>query len=327
MRKLSHILIAATWVATVLAGQAQAQSAPASGVAKPNILVMGEDADTDSVPRGNRVFQRVIQALGEDMNVAGYNVYDETAAAMAVTEPNRVRRRDAELIDVARAIQAPPIDVVAVFTIFASAQDSAYSDVKRPQIRIPGRLLNVRTGQQIGAFEVSGLQLPPLPVACDRECVLEKVGDSASTLASELSVALADKLDGFIGQPGTDPLLSPGANSGTSGVTDGGAVVSKDPPAAPSAECDGLPTAYVMRFEGFDETEITALEEYISAFSCLMHQRPVRSSPRLAEYWYETRSQTARLNRNLRLMLEHMGTNGQVRFAGNTFVITKVATR
>lgn len=315
MSRILRTALAAFALATApLAVVAAPQTAHAQTTApKPNILVMGEDADTDSVPRGNRVFNRVIQALAEDMNVAGYNVYDETAIAMGITQPNRVRRRDAELIDIARSVSTP-VDVVAIFSIYASASDSAYSDIKRPNIRIPGRLLNVRTGQQIGSFEVSGLQLPPLPVACDRECVLEKVGDSASTLGTELSAALTSKLDGFI---------APAATGGLSGT------VSKEPTTGALADpnCGGLPTAYVLRFDGFDEAEITALEEYIAAYSCVSSQRPVRASARSAEYWYETRSDAARLNRNLRLTVEHMGLGAQVGFAGNTFVVKKVATR
>ena len=130
-------------------------AAPARAQTKPNIVVMGEDADEDAVPRGNRIFQRVIHELSETMNLRGYNVYDETAVAMGFTQANRVRRRDDELIEVARAVQNPPLDVVAVFQIYASASKSAYSDIVRPEIRIPGRLLNVRTGQSLGSFEVA----------------------------------------------------------------------------------------------------------------------------------------------------------------------------
>ncbi|WP_331317679.1 hypothetical protein [Methylobacterium mesophilicum] len=173
-----------------------AYAAPARAQSKPNVVVMGEDADEDAVPRGNRIFQRVIHELSETMNLRGYNVYDETAVAMGFTQANRVRRRDAELIEVARAVQTPPLDVVAVFQIYASASKSPYSDIVRPEIRIPGRLLNVRTGQSLGSFEVAGLQLPPLPQGCDRECLLERVGAEAKTVGADLAAALTAKLDG-----------------------------------------------------------------------------------------------------------------------------------
>ncbi|KQP40058.1 hypothetical protein ASF49_21380 [Methylobacterium sp. Leaf104] len=293
---------------------------PAQAQPRPNVVVMGEDADEDSVPRGNRIFQRVITELSETMNLRGYNVYDETAVAMGFTQPNRVRRRDAELIEVARAVQNPPLDVVAVFQIYASAAKSAYSDIVRPEVRIPGRLLNVRTGQSLGAFEVAGVQLPPLPQGCDRECLLERVGAEAKAIAADVASALTAKLDGVI-------ATRRGADAGATlpGVASpaGGAVA-----AGPSGEaCGGLPTAYTVKLTGFSAQEVQAAEEYMAAFRCYEHHRPVRAGSASAEYWYETRADSARLGRNLRLMLDHMSAPGQVQFSGNTFVINRVATR
>jgi hypothetical protein len=210
------------------------------------------------------------------------------------------------------------VDVIVVFTIYASVREAAYADIVRPDVRIPGRILNVRTGQMIGSFEVSGLELPPLPVVCERECLLESVGDSAAILGAELSAALTTKLAGFVAAPATEV------------ITSGAAVIVTEPTVSvvtPSDTCEGLPTAYVIRFEGFDTNEITALEEYINSYACVDSARPVRASDRLSEYWYETRSDSARLNRNLRLTLEHMGVDGQLRFAGNTFILTRIATR
>lgn len=292
--------------------------APAQAQGRPNLVVMGEDADEDAVPRGNRIFQRVIVELSETMNLRGYNVYDETAVAMGFTQANRVRRRDAELIEVARAVQNPPLDVVAVFQIYASASKSAYSDIVRPEVRIPGRLLNVRTGQSLGSFEVAGLQLPPLPQGCDRECLLERVGAEAKAIAGDVAAALAAKLDGVIApRRGAEAGAPPPAPAGNAAVA-----------AAPGGEaCGGLPSAYVVKLNGFSAQEVQAAEEYMAAFRCYEHHRPVRAGGATAEYWYETRSDSARLGRNLRLMLEHMSAPGQVQFSGNTFVISRVATR
>ncbi|WP_244473108.1 hypothetical protein [Methylobacterium sp. Leaf100] len=307
-------------LAAILSAGLSGLVTPAQAQAKPNIVVMGEDADEDSVPRGNRIFQRVITELSETMNLRGYNVYDETAVAMGFTQPNRVRRRDAELIEVARAVQNPPVDVVAVFQVYASASKSAYSDIVRPEVRIPGRLLNVRTGQSLGAFEVAGVQLPPLPQGCDRECLLERVGAEAKTIAADVAAALTAKLDGVVApRRGTDA----GGPAFTAPPLAGGA-----PAAVPGGEaCGGLPTAYTVKLSGFSAQEVQAAEEYMAAFRCYEHHRPVRSGGASAEYWYETRSDSARLGRNLRLMLEHMSAPGQVQFSGNTFVISRVATR
>jgi hypothetical protein len=308
--------------AFALAVPLAAASPEAMAQTKPNIVIMSEDADEDTVPRGNRIFNRVIAELGEVMNLKGYNVYDETAVAMNITTPGRVRRRDAEVIDVARAVQNPPLDVIAIFQIYASATKSNVSDIVRPNVRIPGRLLNVRTGQQIAAFEVTGLELGPLPQNCDRECLLEKVGAEARLIANELGQALTAKLDGFIAPAAGDanPVTQP-APAGSGGA------VNSNAPAGDVEGCGSMPTAYVIRVTGFQGSEVQQIEEYLRAFSCYTHQRPVRATAAQAEYWYETRSDSARLNRNLRLMLEHMNAGGQVSFAGNTFTVNKVGTR
>lgn len=307
--------------AAMLAVAALLAAEHAAAQTKPNIVVMSEDADEDTVPRGNRIFNRVIRELAEVMNVHGYNVYDETSVTKGFTQPGRVRRRDAEIIDVARAVQTPPLDVIAVFQIYASATKSTVSDIVRPNIRIPSRLLNVRTGQQIAAFEVAGLELAPLPQGCDRECLLERVGGEARLVANELAQALTLKLSGFIlpargagavGEP-TPPLS--------------GSVTALVPRGGDGQGCANLPTAFVIRLNGFSTSEVQAIEEYLRAFGCYLHHRPVRATVSQAEYWYETRADSARLNRNMKLMLEHMSTAGQVSFAGNTFNVTKLATR
>ncbi|MGU3538037.1 hypothetical protein [Methylobacterium sp. A54F] len=315
MRTLSAAVSAG--LALVLALSA----APALAQPKPNIVVMGEDADEDAVPRGNRIFQRVIGELSETMNLRGYNVYDETAVAMGFTQPNRVRRRDAELIEVARAVSNPPLDVVAIFQIYASASKSAYADIVRPQVRIPGRLLNVRTGQSLGSFEVASLQLPPLPQGCDRECLLERVGAEARTIAGDVAAALTAKLDGFVAPRRGADAGAPAGEGASPAPLAGGA------PAAGGEGCGGLPTAYSVRLDGFSPQEVQAAEEYMAAFRCYEHHRTVRAGGSSAEYWYETRSDAARLTRNLRLMLDHMSAPGQVQFSGNTIVVRRVATR
>jgi hypothetical protein len=312
-------------VASAAIGGLLQWSAPADAQTKPNIVVMGEDADEDTVPRGNRIFNRVTRELSETMNLRGYNIYDETAVAMGISQPGRVRRRDAELIDVARAVQTPPLDVVAIFQIYASAQKSQHSDIVRPEVRIPGRLLNVRTGQSLGSFEVTGLQLPPLPLGCDRECLLERVGAEAKLIAGDLAQALTQKLDGVIsprraeGGSGGTVVTETAPGSGSGAVAPGGS--------ANAESCGGLPTAFVIRVTGFSSTETQAVEEYIRAFRCYDHHRTVRASSSQTEYWYETRIDGARLNRNLRLMLEHMNVGGQVTMSGNSFAVSKVATR
>ena len=56
----------------------------------------------------------------------------------------------------------------------------------------------------------------------------------------------------------------------------------------------------------------------MSAFQCYENHRPIRADAILTEFWYETGSDQARLQRNLRIALEHLDVKGQVSSSGNT---------
>ena len=293
--------------------------APAAYADQPGLLVVSDDADQETVPRNNRIFNRVITALGEEMNVQGWTVVDEVGAGLDITAQGKVRRGLPELIDIARAIRRPPVDAVVVFQIFASAKRSLNSDVMRPEVRISGRIINVRSSQMLGAFEVVERDLPVLPLGCDRdrECVIEQMGDNIRVLARDLGAALAEKLVNFRpGNPG--PLTGPGPLPGP-GV---GAIVH-----APADGCNGFPQAFTVILDGFNNQELTKAEEYMAAFKCFDHMRPVQVRASVSEYWYETQTDAARLNHSLRVMLDHMGLPGQISVAGNVVKVVKIGTR
>ncbi len=276
-------------------------TAPVMAGEQPNLLVMGEDADKDTVPRNSRVYKRVLDALASEMDLEGFAVYDEVAVTLDDFNQGRVRRTDAEIIDIARSVKKPPIDVAVIYAIYASAKKTSYT--MKIRTRSTGRLLNVRSGQRLGNFEVELPRADNAPTNCTRECILETVGKNAKTLAHDLGVVLAKKLD----------YLSP-TGSGDPAVKEGDGK-------------KGMSNSYSLVFTGFTPDDVTRIEEYMVAFKGYQHHRPVTSSLRTNEYWYETGSEVARLNRNLRLMLEHMGTDGRVVYSGNTFTVEKLTER
>jgi hypothetical protein len=310
MRKIKRGLL-------VLACLAAAVGTASAQVPKINVVMMGEDADTSSVPRSNRVFNRVQQEIMEQMNVRGLQVYDEVAVSLAVTNPGRIRRHDAELIDVAKSVTRPPLDVLVVFQIFATANKSPVSDIVKLNIRVSGRMLNVRTGQSLGSFEVSGQDLPPIPPGCNYDCILEHVGNEAKPIATEVSTALYDKLAGFVNP--TTTLAA--AQAPLTHAPSGGA------PVAVANPCMGLPSAYVFKINNFAAAEVSQIESFVGAFSCFETMRPIRTSGATAEYWYESRIDQQRLTRNLQGMRDAMGVNFQIQFSGNSVNLTKVLTR
>ncbi len=297
-------------VAVLSFGAAPAQAAPV------NVLIMGEDADLDTVPRNSRVFNRVVQALAAELSRAGFRVYDETAVTMDVTNPARVRRTDAELLTVAKRVPNVPIDMVVVFQIYASAEQNVYApDIIDLRIRVSGRIVHVQSGRAVENFEVSygPGELPSLPQGCNRDCVLEHVGEEARKIAADVGDVLATMLSSMTG---TQPQQQ---------TTTTGTVTTQPATTMPSPGCGGmLTTAYTLEFRGFESEEITRIEEYLVVFKGYDHHRPVRVMRTSAEYWYETCSDQARLNRNLRLMAEQMGIEARISLVGNKFEIDKI---
>ncbi len=293
---------------TLLAG---CQTMQRGGVGeRPNILIMGEDAEPGTVPRNNRIFKRVLDALANEMNDEGFDVYDETAVTLDNFAQGRIRRTDGEIIDIARSIKRPPIDVAVIYGIYAHAQARGYTD--KLDIRIAGRLLNVRSGRRLGNFEV---ELPePISVSpnCGDECRQEAVGRNARVLARDLGAVLATRLD----------WLSPVHQDSK-----------RSERAAPQSQRQleqrrsGLVTAYALVFDGFTPGEMTEIEDRITAFAGFEHSRPVNTSLKINEYWYETSSAAAQLNRNLRHMLTALGLQGRVTYGGNQFKVEKIQSR
>ena len=302
-KALSLLLISVVAAACATAQSVGSDSEGWEGVRQgdqPNILVIGEDADKDTVPRSSRVFRRVLDALSNEMSDEGFNVYDETAVSLSDFAQGRVRRTDVELIDVARSIKRPPIDVAVIYSIFTAKREHGYTN--KLQVRISGRLLNVRNGRRLGNFEV-GLPRPDnVSPRCDRDCELEAVGRNARILARDLGAVLARKLDW---------LSPPRADRGTR--------------SAP--ERSGLATAYSLVFFGFSPREIREIEDGIVALPGYEHHRLVKNALQSAEYCYETGAASVRVNRSLRLLLSDMGVEARVSYAGSRLSVEKISLR
>jgi hypothetical protein len=314
MRPLRLIALASLGLGLLTHGPAQAQTT----VKRVNVLVMSDDTDTDAVPRFNRIFNRVQARVMETLNLKGYQVYDETASGLEVAASNRVRRSEGELIEVARAVRVP-IDAAVVYRIYASSRKSPSGAISRPEVRVEARVLNVRSGQFVTAFEAGGYQLPPLPVNCDRECLLERVGAEADLIAADVASGVVERLTAFIGAPAPEaPATVAVATPHAGGVAVG---TEACPPV--------LPTAYQIRLRDFGPDEVSQIEELLVRFACYESHRPTRVSGSVADYWYETRSDQARLMRNLRQMLDFLGVRGTITMGDNTAAvdIRKTVTR
>jgi len=264
----------------------------------PNILIMAEDADADGVARNSRISTRILNAVVTQLDQRRYRVYDETAVTIDTHKQGRTRRTDAELIDIAKSIRKPPIDVVVFFTVYANVDRKKYSNDLH--LRIVGRLLSVHDGRRLGNWEEELPDRWSLPNRCfpddkgvRRDCLLEAVGRDARRIATGMSSVLAERLEY---------------------LTDGGRRLGGD-----GRRDSNLEKGYSLTFEGFDRRDIREIEEYLTIFSGYIDHRPTTSMTKYVEFWYESTIRTSKLRRNLEKMMEVLNLDYTIQFQGNKF--------
>lgn len=321
MRRFQSLFLVALFsLCTILANSASVRAAEL-----PNLMIMGEDGDMDAIPRNSRVFRQVMNELANSLNNDGFDVYDETAVSLDNFVQGRNRRSDAELIDIARGVTRPPIDVVVLFEIYASAERLDYTTKVRT--RISGRLLDVNSGRRMGNFEISSPRNFRAPANCNRECILETVGSNARLLASEVGEVLVQKLADEVDYGSNDQNDDHSYNNERGNDYERG--YTQDLARKNSGDgCRGRVQDIFISFENFTEQEMLDMEDVILAkFSCYVDHRPAITQGRNHEYVFKTRLETGKMKRNLTRALEYLGMTGRVRYQNKEFVVAKVNKR
>ena len=286
--------------ALALAAGALAGPATAEG-RKPTMLIMAEDGDSDSIPRRSRISTRILNELATRLDLKGFDVYDETALTVHTHAQGRSHRSDAELVDIAKSIQNPPIDVVVFFEVHATVARKTYQNEVR--LRTVGRLLNVADGRLLGNWEAKLPDNPDqvwlLPNRCfpdgravSRDCLLEAVGDDARILAQEVGTIIGEKLETHLATT-----------------------------AAIASNEEGLKRGFSLVFDGFTSTDLQDIEEYLVVFSGYVGHRPTRSEHLHHELWYESTISTGKLQRNLHKMMELLEIPYVLKFQGNSYTV------
>ena len=256
-----------------------------------NLLLVSDDAQPGTLARDNQIFTRVLAALGEEFNLSGYTIVEEAIATLELNLPAQRRRTEAELITIARAIWRPPIDAVVIFQVFSKTSPVPLSSLRRPELRVTGRVLTVWSGQQVAVKELGRTDLPLLPNSCDSECETEEVGGRAQVLARDLGRGLVDKLTDW-------RRLATG--------------------------CERSPISFSITLDGFDVREQSAMEDTLRSLGCSANLRPLGGS----KYEYRNSAGIDALGRALRVMCNGLGMSAQIQMGmDNNFKITKISTR
>ncbi len=348
---MKRLLAAAGLASLTLIGAASAASAQTV-----KVMVMQVDGDATSLKAGNRiqnsilrVFQNTVrspdyQRLMAQYNIQGFDVYNEAALGIQFPNYNRDnhRRSQQEVISFARNFTNPKLDVVITYSAYAEAVEDPYTGIAKLQGTLEYQALNMLDNQFLGGDRLT-LNTAGVPfTGCaagtgnngqpSEECVKRFVSDNFDVLArdaaNQMAIQLATPLGLAFGghqqvivptQP-TQPVQPSQPIIGNNQNGTGGQLA----PRYPNPECRNLATNFSLTFEGFDNYRITAVEQFLSSWSCAFDVDIVQSNFSSATYDYKTSADQGRLVRNLRLMLDAMGVVGSVRTNGQNEIKVEI---
>ena len=254
------------------------------------VLVMSEDAEPGSISRTNNVTRRVINEISGQISEYGFSVFDEAALTFNSPKQKTTRRRDSDLIDLARSITRPRIETIVLFTVYSESR--IHPHTRKLRVRVSGRLLDAQSGRHLGHFEVSDLDT--IHPRCGGRCYAETVGKIAQSLGRKVADVLAQKLD----------------------VRFAGSTRKPDN--------DGLVRGLSLTFKNFGVVEMQDIEGYLRIFSGYRSHRLVTSFHRQREIWYESSIKHAKLGRNLDRMFSELGMQARIAFEGNQYTIRQI---
>jgi hypothetical protein len=263
-----------------------------------NLLIMIEDADKNALPWDNRINKRVHASISQQLNHI-VDVYDEAGLNLNPIKQHSIRHTDAELLDIARSVTKPPIDIILVFSTYASINTNEYA--KEARARVQGRLLNAMSGKFLDNVEVQSPRSWTIPYACNSQtCMLEEIGDEAKVLGDELGLILAEKLHW---------VISGGSPDNNSRAT------------------SDMVNDFYLEFDGFSAQDVARIEEYLLLFSGYVSHRPTQQRHTRTTLLYRSTISTAKLSRNILKLLEELNMRATINFEGNTFRVKRITLR
>ena len=157
-----------------------------------NLLVMGVDDDPSSIRRNQPAFDSVLNAFAGALQNRGFSVFDETALTLDTHRQGRVRRSDHEVIDIAKSLRNPPIDVVVLFSVYPIVDRRSHT--MRYSVRVAGRLLDVQSGRRLGNYSYRPGDFRNIRPGASAPEIDDKVLDMAVYSAEDVADVVAAKL-------------------------------------------------------------------------------------------------------------------------------------
>ncbi len=266
-----------------------------------SLIIVGENAEPGSVAVQGQIFDRLGAGLAANLTGKGYNVRGSQQLYAAYPEyfnRDEIEHNDDSLVDLVRSLKGAPVDVIAVMSVAASTQEEDYHT--RVNTAIGVRLIDLQSAKSLGKFVIDSDASTSVRPGCKGDCLRQAIVDSAKPVTLEVATIISEKL----------ACAGSGKNSGGFDNSHG-----------------GFSAAYAVIVEGFTTEEMMKIESYLKGFSGYESHRVIYSGARRTEWWYETSSKSAALNRNLHTALQRLNLRAVVQFSGNTYIVKKITLR
>ena len=258
-----------------------------------NLMVMGMDDDPSSIRRNQPAFNSVLNAFSGALQNRGFAVFDETALTLDSHRQGRTRRSDDELIDIARSVRNPPIDVVVLFSVYPIVDRRGHT--VRYSVRVGGRLLDVQSGRRLGNYDYRPGDWRNIRPGASRGEMDDKVLELAVYSAEDVADVVAAKL------------------------------ARQSRPHHRSRDRDsGYVRTYQVVFRGFNAGDAGDFEEYLMDMPGYRGLRTARATAVRYDYSYRSTLNEAALRRNLMDAMDVLGLRGRIYVEGNRITVRAV---
>ncbi|MEO1037544.1 MAG: hypothetical protein AAFX44_18440 [Pseudomonadota bacterium] len=247
-----------------------------------SIMIVGVDADLQSVSRNDRIFGAVEVAMAEPLAAAGYEVLTEDQVIPGRGPASDIRRSGDRTLALVRSVDEPSARFAALCTLYANSRREA--NQTRLRLRLGVDLVDLADGA-VSDFELTGSDDWFVPDSCTGDCLQRAFTVRAQELAYSAGALVSEQA----------------ARRGTRVAEN--RYTGSDVRLARQVE---------LRFVGFTQAEIFRLEDQLQAFDEFRSIRLVYSSTHRVTYSYVTGLTVPRLHRRLAEELEAQGLDADI---------------
>lgn len=258
---------------------------PAFATDLPRLIIVGNDASPNTLPRNSRPFKEVLNNISGSLLNEGFDVKDEIALSLGSKNKIKDPRNEAEILQKAKDLG---IDIAIIFSIYPNKKTTKNSVRIRP--RVEGRLVSVYDGSRLGNFDIKSQTSKPVQKPYSINDEQEALADIAAVLGKEVGAVLTDRIAQYVDAEGGRlqewELVIDGYNN-----------------------YEVMDMEDIFRtFEGYDSHRIKANAQNYSSHS---------------EFFYKSSADSAKLKRDFVRMLKKLNLKGSISISGLKVSISK----